>query len=531
MPGLKPMSNYKINIDKPLPHDQQIDQYKDFDALYREYQTLSRFQVWRELYRNPRYFGSLVAIVAVGFLVFQAVTEEQAASPLSSTEISLPLASVVNPLHTEFVSLQEEQVLSLSPTLELRVPEAAFVDEAGRVPAEQVELRYREFPSPAELFARGLSMAWEKDASLSPLTTLEVRAFADGRPLALAEGKTLHVVYLTSEGGEAFQVHGLNDSSMKWAFAGRDTIVALDTQADIPPRPQPPVLESLRDVSADTLVSKGMGTPQGLRAPLKPFRIKVDVSEFPELGPYENLNWVHIGPTKATDPWANGIIGQEWNDVKLTSLGNRHYEITFTKRDTESGQITVFKTVAAPGYPGMSYEEAMDVYEANVEAYEAKLRAMTEARPSPEAAMAAYQQALKEWEAAYGTLPTNEGLYRRSFSLPALGVYTLARPLAPAPSTVAHAVVLPGNVEGNPLTAWLVDPAQNTLRAVPIQQQQVLLPATGAISADAQLWIPLGRELGVVRAPFPQDIQPDIVSDIQLDGLKTLLNQASETLP
>lgn len=71
------MPKYKIHIVESLPDDQSIQRHQNFPVLFKRYKSITRFQFWRNLYRNPRSFATVVLICSIAYLVFQADMEER----------------------------------------------------------------------------------------------------------------------------------------------------------------------------------------------------------------------------------------------------------------------------------------------------------------------------------------------------------------------------------------------------------------------------------------------------------------------
>jgi len=430
------MSKYKININKPLPSDQGIDGYKDFNTLYQQYQVMTRFQFWRELYRNPRYFASLVAMVAIGFLVHQTVVEESP-SEMEAYTWQQPFEDTNVVQHISTFKASEGSMLTLSKQMEVSIPADAFVDEDKQAINGNIELRYRAFQDPVDMLLAGIPTRYDSKQVLESLAMLEIEAYQNGKQVFLAESKQIEISYLTTENSEEYKVYALNKKDGHWTYSGKDEIAAFDQLNHIPEKPTPPQLERLKDLDADTLIRKA--TPAASQKPPKPFRIKVDLSDFPELSPYNGINWGHAGNSSDTDPWINEIIGQEWDDVKLRGMDNGRYEIIFTRIDANH-KITNFRTIARPYYKNMSYEEAMKAYTFYLDKYEQSKQIKAEANQKDQVrnvaqqeAWAQYQEKLKQWEENYGNMEsTNPKVqrYRRTFTVNHLGIHCLGKPIA-----------------------------------------------------------------------------------------------------
>ena len=203
------MPKYKINIDKPLPSDKQIEQYKDFDSLYKEYQVMTRFQFWRDLYKKPRYFAGVAAAIAIAFLVHQTVIKETPIAPNTQNQ-QLSLENVTTPFQQTQVNANTSSVISLSEESQLTIPANAFVNAKQEIVSGEVELRYREIQESTD------AIPTQQNLNVESYALLEVEAFQHGEKVFLAEDKSIEVAYITVEGDQEYNVYELNTTEKLW---------------------------------------------------------------------------------------------------------------------------------------------------------------------------------------------------------------------------------------------------------------------------------------------------------------------------
>ena len=135
------MPKYKIQIDKPLPKPGQIRRHQDFDSLYDRYQVTARFQFWRNLYRNPRYFAGLVAVLSIVFLIFDQ--NEEKATPAVPL-INPPFASLEPDFMRWEIMAGEPFTFQHPDGAEVFIPAHCFVDERGVSVCGGITIQYRE---------------------------------------------------------------------------------------------------------------------------------------------------------------------------------------------------------------------------------------------------------------------------------------------------------------------------------------------------------------------------------------------------
>lgn len=215
------MAKYKIHIDKPLPSKDEIAKHKDFKRLYGQYETATRFHFWRELRTNPRYFATLVMIIAVGLLVYDATMEEKRLetpcvyAPLS---VDVPFTQLIIPdpsTKTDTYPPTDEVYQFVNP-IRIKLPAHAFVDSAGNVVSDPITLKFRELRNPADFFIAGIPMNLGDPSLLESEGMMEIRAYQDSQSVFLQKGVQLIVSHglLSAEG--SYHAYYLDENERKW---------------------------------------------------------------------------------------------------------------------------------------------------------------------------------------------------------------------------------------------------------------------------------------------------------------------------
>ncbi len=424
------MSNYKIHIDKPLPHVPDIQRHQDFDGLYQKYRSARRFEFWRNLYRKPGYFAALVGLLAVGYLVV-----ESAFPPKADRLLAPPLAAHDIALASEALPISGTP-LAISPQTQLLTPPDAFVDENGLPATGRIELRYRELNTPWEIFLAGAPLQYDSagERRLAAAAMIEVLAFQEGKPVFLKEDKHILLSYLAADPGIRYQHYFLDTAARMWDDRGPDELVELpNDQPAIPPRPRRPALLEVRDVKADTLIPKAVAMPPA--KPGKPFRISIDnMADFPEMRGYEDMYWEKVEDSHANDPNREQV---RWSTAKMQKGRGDLYRMRLTRR--ENGREIVRTVVARPMFRALSsadaqaiYDERLAAYAQALAAYEAGSTAGSDHASAVQAAERAaaeadYRAALQDWEEKYGALAGDAAApqYLRQVMLRQLGIHAL----------------------------------------------------------------------------------------------------------
>lgn len=230
--------NYKIRLDDPPPSDEQISQHKNFDRILADYHHLTQPIYRRPLYKNPRAFIGLVFIFVIGFLVFEAVEEENEKNALAEIPVAIRQAeqnAFLNPAFAQLtvpyeqadVPADEKKELKLDKGLEsdsyrIEVPANAFAYLNGEpVTGKKVRLSLRLISDPVEMAMAGIPMITrdgEKPTQLESDFLLDVKAEVDGKPVQLRKGEKLTVLLPPSEEAPAedLKLYHLDTVQRQW---------------------------------------------------------------------------------------------------------------------------------------------------------------------------------------------------------------------------------------------------------------------------------------------------------------------------
>lgn len=420
---LNNMSRYRINIDNNPPSKAKIDAYKDFDALHKRYKVQSRYDFWRRLYKNPRYFAILVALVSVSVLVYQSSLEELAPQ---SAFISPPIPPKNIPPIVQDANSEEETVFSYETGTQLYIPPAAFVDSNNHPVDGKIELRYREFRDAADIFIAGIPMEYDSAGSTHTLESaamLEILAYSDNQPVFLKEGKTLEVEYYSPLQGTDFNVYHLDTTQRNWHFEGKDLVRnALEEN----PRYEKPELKYILDVNEDTFLTRNVAIPA--QKPGRVFQVDlINAKDFGLLKGKTQIVWEFIEVPGFSNPWEEELIP----DISAKARAKPYRAAGVFTLEMKGG----IKFVAKPLLRVNSLAEAQELYLKKKAAYEKALiawnaqKAKTQNRmKEQEAARKAYEERLAAWEEEQKRRDSlsQKGTYRK-FIIRKLGINQLGR--------------------------------------------------------------------------------------------------------
>jgi len=414
------MNKYRIHIDPPLPDRDRIAGYKDFDALYGQYQTHTRFEFWRNLYRKPRNFALLAMVVAVGVLVFRSEEETATERPyrlFPATEQWDPTPEV------RAVSSAEPTDLVLTPQIQVHIPAQAWQDSNGQVIEGPVALHHRVLIGPEKAFVAGVPRPREQ-ATLQALHLVDIYATQDGRRLQLREGYPLQVSWQLTQKLPQIAGQRLDGDQQRWIPMDELSVAPLQTEAS--PKPQRP---AILDQRADTLIAKGA---KALSPPGRPFGVSLSNPEaYPEFRRYQKVYWEAVPRPGTVDPWEAGLTDQQngWEDVSVRELPvTGLYELRFA-RVTAEGGIEMKRVTARPVFEAETDAQAQRIWEQRKAAYQRALvnhrRQDSLLRVQQEriaVARRAYEADLAAWEAARSKGADAPSEWQLSYELEQTGV-------------------------------------------------------------------------------------------------------------
>jgi hypothetical protein len=448
------MSKYKINIDKPLPDPKVIEKYKDFDSLYDHYQVNTRFEFWRNLYRNPTYFAGMVAVFAVLFLVFEGSEKEQ------KTPFVFPPSLEAQPEFASFTfDADSGLIYAIESGTRVHLPAQAWVDQQKNVVTGNVELKVRELKDPADMFLAGINSRYDSADNQHILASggiVEIQAFADGKPVFLGKDKQILIEYFSYDTASHLNVYFLDTTQRNWAFNGNDEVELLAMASQMPTRPEMPAI--LRQT--DELTPKSMSLGVLPQKPGQPFGVKIkNPNDYPEFQGYAKVYWEYIPANNSSNPWTEGLIGDNttWGDVRVKRLPKRgYYQLSFSR--ISGGKMEVKTVVASPLFKANSLAEAERLYQQKYQEWEnavanreKEIAQQAEYERQKREAQARYQAALSEWQQAMANLDSAAQMparcYRK-FAVSQTGIYNLASTL-PMPPAEAKIKLIDG--EGSPL--------------------------------------------------------------------------------
>jgi len=466
----------KVNINRPKPSADEINQHKNFDSVLKNTAGMGA----KPLLKKPWFLSSMVVVTAAIITTALVLTKKEQ-PPVVTENVqadadSLALAafykaeqakpciappvSGLNIPYTSFkVNAEKGAALDFKTGSKLNIPKDAFVDENGKPVKGEVELRYREFHDAADFFVSGIPMTYDSAGvryQFESAGMMEMLAYKDGKPVNMAPGKTINVELASAYKGTEYNLYKLDTLKNNWSCLGKDKVgssgtgkVADDKKevAKLEQTPEYKVVEVKKEEVKAEKEKQISALPKPAPEPKKPakvdkdkytFDFQLDLVDFPEFKAFKGVQWEYGSENKPmTEETFRTLTKTEWDNAVLKE-GNKkgeNYIITLEKNRK------LVSIVVYPAFEGKEYEAAMKDFSARFEKYSAALEKRKESEKKIEqeyeAKMAALQKKQEELEAKWkremdqqvASMATEEKVMR-IFRISSFGVYNSDCPSA-----------------------------------------------------------------------------------------------------
>src|SRR5665213_2968111 len=227
------MDKYKINRKREPLTDADVKKGQNFDAFMKTYSSSQK-----PFYKTSTFKLSVITfgiVIAVG--TYFVMNSDQKNQATISSFIDAPLAGINIPDTTFKMNANVESTFFYSTGSEIRVPQNAFLDSAGNVVKGNVEIRYREFHDPAEIFIAGIPMTYDSAGTrfnFESAGMLEITAWQNGKLLKANPAQPIKVDMASDNESAKFNVYYLDTLKKNWNFIAKDDAEIVEFISDSP---------------------------------------------------------------------------------------------------------------------------------------------------------------------------------------------------------------------------------------------------------------------------------------------------------
>jgi len=394
----------KINLNRPAVSTEEIMAGKSFNQLMGNYKLLTK-----PFYKSTWFISASVATVATVAVIAtinlnnQNSSDENTTTPLTVTEdsvknnisfvkydedspcINVPVKGAEKPYNTYVIDANKGGQFTHSSGTLVKIPGNSILDENGNTANGKVEIKYREFHDAVDIFLSGIPMTYDSAGTQSHFQSagmMEILGYQNGKPVQLAEGKTIEVKMASLHPGTEFNVYKLDTISKNWIYKGKDVVTAPGKDNSKPVLKDTSALLAMhkkKDVDLVKIKSEIQKTEKEIKMltaekPVEPkkvnyykynFDIDVDKNEFPELAIFKNTRFEVGGENK---DFSSEFYKMTWDDAKLTpNKKGVNYKLTLTRGDLKK----VF--IVYPVYDETNFENAKKLFDEQNKLFTEKL--------------------------------------------------------------------------------------------------------------------------------------------------------------
>jgi hypothetical protein len=332
------------------------------------------------------------------------------------------------------------------------IPSNAFVSKNGNSVGDTVEIRYREYHDPLDIFLSGIPMKYDSAGLVRTFESagmLEIGASCNGKELLMNEQSAVKISMASGNNDGKFNLYQLDTVQKNWIYLGKDKIVLPAAGKLVRSKTN----EKENTALTEPVIMPVLADPQGYS-----FRISYDKHDFPELAAYDNVLF-----EVSDNTFKPAYYRINWKSISLyNSATEGLYTVKLKKADT------TISVLARPVFDKENYANAMAKFEDNH-------KSASKERDRKEFEREAALQKTEKELAAYNSgnrVAAASNLVRstvnRTFTIRRLGVYNMDFPIPPIVQ-YAYSLVpkkLMNNVIGEKLsysTIFLVEKGKNSV--------------------------------------------------------------------
>ncbi|MGZ4056260.1 MAG: hypothetical protein ACXVPU_02270 [Bacteroidia bacterium] len=283
----------KILKDRNFPDSGQINKHQNFDRIVKDHMMLKKLMMKNIIGWSAGIIG--VAIVA-GFVLLHKNTDAPLKSKINNapelvkTEayIQPPFPGKETPLTTYRICTKTGGVIEYPTGSKITIPANAFINQTGKPLGDSIDIKYREFHNPLEIFLSGIPMKYDSagtNYTLESAGMIEILAFDKGDKLDLNTHTPIEIKMASATDDERFNLYQLDTINKNWIYKGKDKVEKVAENK--PAKNEPVENKEIANKSLpeqDNMIKPAMSDPQKYC-----FKIAYEPKDFPELAAYENV--------------------------------------------------------------------------------------------------------------------------------------------------------------------------------------------------------------------------------------------------
>ncbi len=402
-------NNYDIKNDLPNLSTEQINQHKDFDSLFAQFEAAPSQSTVQESVSSENIavsdastavisqispwviktgIGAVMAVLT-SVVVILLLQNNSTVSFVPQGQINelLTLEAPLGNAQQKLVVLvlddaQKGGTLTTNSGTKITVPPSAFVDATGQIITGKVEINYKAYLNSADMFWAGVPQQQDQHLNFQAAAMLHIEGLQNGQNVFLDTSKTLTIALASliayDKPTTNFGVYVFSQQTNNWLFHANDNISLNDAANE---KGLSAEQKKLLAAAQKKLARKKPTLPQKPKkvpSDMQIFDFKINKKDFPEIAHFsKNTEFVVSKKEVADDPFA-----KEWHDMTIKSLDNGKAQIKLTREKdngrTESLKLTITPLIVDSEGARAEYQKQLTVYEQKLKKWNAKVMAIVE---------------------------------------------------------------------------------------------------------------------------------------------------------
>ena len=317
--------------DRKLPNSNEINTYKNFEQVNSALKANQKKFIKKVVLASGAVITTVVISTAV-FITTKAGIKKNTTT-ITTTTTTYPgkienseKSAIHPPISTKQIAYSSYKINgSNGGTIQhttgtlIKIPANAFENKKGKSEGDTVEVRYREFHNPSEIFLSGIPMRYDSGGNQYNLETagmFEIRAFSKDGELNLKKGNKIGIELASTNSETKYNLYELDTINGNWKFMGKDQVIQshkLENREDTKTTKATKV--NYKNVTQTiSTTTEEYPLPQKADVNKFTFNIDFDKKKFPGLASYDGVEFQVVG--KNFKPFYYKI---NWDKITLTN--------------------------------------------------------------------------------------------------------------------------------------------------------------------------------------------------------------------
>lgn len=516
----------KIKIDRPEISDQDILKHKNFSNILKQVKmpSASGAQMMNVWVVGPTMFA-IAALVAVMVYMNPTELDVTASSELDNSQpieetthnraaIKAPFPELDVPYEDFLIDNTKDTNIQFSTGSVIAIPANAFKSADGsEIDKQKVNLKYREFHNPYDLFVSGIPMEYDSagvNYTFETAGMIDVMAFDGDKELILKDDKSLEISMLSDNTDIDFNVYDLDEETGVWSYRGKNIVERIEQF-----QPKEVVLMNKIDETEDEIFSTRSYQPKALNP--KRYAFELDLNEEQKQW-FVNADDVLFEVDQDQSEFDPVYYSVAWESMEIKAKSVDDFHLQLKKNDK------VIDLVVYPVYDEMSIVAAAKQYEDEVATAKSKKDQLLSRRKSK----LNDQNNIRNLNDDFLKQNFKPRAFR-IFTTRRLGICNIDRPLLPPGKLITPSFVAENQQKIKVKEVYVVEKGKNQLDRFSSSLVDVSINTKAekviwALTADNKIAIPNQEDVNRIkkRSPKEQNFQAKTYENVE--GLKTLKN-------